>query len=93
MVECQRSTNTLLQPNTNTNRQTNTIIQIQGVKRKDSGNYTCRVANTEGEGVSNVVALAVQCELHHGDLDNDDDDDDGDGDNYDDRPVNECTFE
>ena len=62
------------------------------MKRKDSGNYTCRVANTEGEGVSNVVALAVQCELHYGDLD-DDDDGDGDGDNYDDHPVNECTFE
>ena len=74
-------------PNKNTNRQTNTIIQIQGVKRKDSGNYTCRVANTEGEGVSNVVALAVQCELHYGDLVIDD------GDNYDDHPVNECTFE
>ena len=56
------------------------------MKRKDSGNYTCRVANTEGEGVSNVVALAVQCELHYGDLD--DDDGDGDGDDY---YVNECT--
>ena len=61
------------------------------MKRKDSGNYTCRVANTEGEGVSNVVALAVQCELQSGDLD--DDDGDGDGDDYDDHPVNECTFE
>ena len=59
------------------------------MKRKDSGNYTCRVANTEGEGVSNIVALAVQCELHYWDLD----DDDGDGDNYVDHPVNECTFE
>ena len=78
LVKCQGGTNTLLQPNTNTNRQTNTIIQIQGVKRKDSGNYTCRVANTEGEGVSNVVALAVQCELHCGDLVIDDGDDDGD---------------
>ena len=37
--------------------------KTQGVKREHSGNYTCRVANTEGEGVSNVVALAVQCEL------------------------------
>ena len=61
------------------------------MKRKDSGNYTCRVANTEGEGVSNVVALAVQCELHSRDLVIDDGDDDGD--DYDDRPVNECTFE
>ena len=38
-------------------------LTSQGVKREHSGNYTCRVANTEGEGVSNVVALAVQCEF------------------------------
>jgi len=38
----------------------NQSIVLQGVKRKNSGNYTCRVANTEGEGVSNVVTLAVQ---------------------------------
>ena len=60
------------------------------MKREDSGNSTCRVANTEGEGVSNVVALAVQCELHYRDLEDDDGDD---GDNYDDHTVNECTFE
>lgn len=39
------------------------LSHFQGVKRENSGNYTCRVANTEGEGVSNVVTLAVQCEF------------------------------
>ena len=39
----------------------NQSLVVQRVTRADSGRYTCHVFNTEGEGVSNHVTLAVKC--------------------------------
>jgi len=39
----------------------NQSLVVQSVTRSDSGYYTCHVFNTEGEGVSNEVGLAVKC--------------------------------
>ena len=39
----------------------NQSLVVQSVTRSDSGHYTCHVFNTEGEGVSNEVGLAVKC--------------------------------
>jgi len=38
----------------------NQSLVVQSVTRSDSGHYTCHVFNTEGEGVSNEVGLAVK---------------------------------
>merc|ERR1719150_2424888 len=38
----------------------NQSLVVQRVTRADSGRYTCHVFNTEGEGVSNHVTLAVK---------------------------------
>ena len=39
----------------------NQSLVVQGVSQSDSGRYTCHVFNSEGEGVSNEVELAVKC--------------------------------
>ena len=43
----------------------NQSLVVQSVTRSDSGHYTCHVFNTEGEGVSNEVGLAVKCMIMH----------------------------
>ena len=45
----------------------NQSLVVQRVTRADSGRYTCHVFNTEGEGVSNHVTLAVKCRHIHTD--------------------------
>ena len=39
----------------------NQSLVVQRVTRSDAGQYTCHVFNSEGEGVSNEVHLAVKC--------------------------------
>lgn len=39
----------------------NQSLVVQRVTRTDSGRYTCHVFNSEGEGVSEEVSLAVKC--------------------------------
>ena len=39
----------------------NQSLVVQRVTRSDAGQYTCHVFNSEGEGVSNEVRLAVKC--------------------------------
>ena len=39
----------------------NQSLVVQRVTRADSGRYTCHVFNSEGEGISEEVSLAVKC--------------------------------
>ena len=43
----------------------NQSLVVQRVTRSDSGQYTCHVFNSEGEGVSNAVSLTVKCKQVH----------------------------
>ena len=43
-------------------QQVSTIyFDMQGVKKKNNGGYTCRAQNSQGEATSNEINLSIKC--------------------------------